>query len=102
MDDITNVLVDQHIKEYEARLQRIDNLLSQAQGKLPQGRAQDETGRQLQRLKDERDKLAGWLEQARGKRLANWRQDEIRQAGPMGIWDAVAQQIEKLVERMER
>ncbi len=101
MDDITNVLVDQHIKEYEARLQRIDNLLSQAQGKLRQGRTQDETSRQLQRLSDERDKLAGWLEQARRKPLANWRQDEIRQAGPMGIWDAVAQQIENLVERME-
>lgn len=102
MDDITRVLVDQHIREYESRLQRIDNLLSQAKERNARDHAQDETKRQLEQLKEERDKLASWLDEARRKPLANWRQDEIREAGPMGIWDAVAQQVEKLVERLER
>ena len=31
-----------------------------------------------------------------------WRVNEIEKAGPMGIWDAVGQQLEKRVERIER
>ena len=42
------------------------------------------------------------LEELRLKSLANWREEEIEKAGPMGIWDALAQQIEKLVERLEK
>jgi|GEM_PF-3564369 hypothetical protein len=34
------------------------------------------------------------------KHLENWQGDEIIKAGPTGIWDATAQQVEKLVERI--
>jgi hypothetical protein len=42
------------------------------------------------------------LEEMRLKSLDDWREEEIEKAGPMGIWDAVAQQLEDLVERLER
>ena len=103
MDSITRLLVDQHIKEYDFRLQHLDKLLEQAQKKtLAQSSEQAGTNEQLEKLKQDRDRLAVWLDELKLKPLENWREDEIRKAGPMGIWDAVAQQVEKMVERIER
>jgi hypothetical protein len=51
-------------------------------------------------LKKERDKLAGWVDEIKRKPPGSLREDETMKAGPMGIWDAVAQQVEKLVERI--
>jgi hypothetical protein len=31
----------------------------------------------------------------------SWREEEIEMAVPMGIWDAMGQQLEKLAERIE-
>ena len=50
----------------------------------------------------EREELAGHLERMRLRSLEDWQEKEIELSGPMGIWDAVAQQLEKLVERLER
>jgi hypothetical protein len=33
---------------------------------------------------------------------AEMQEEMIEEAGPMGVWDALAQQLEKLVERIER
>lgn len=103
MDGITRLLVDQHFREYDSRLQHLDKLLEQAQKKaVAQSPEQAETSAQLEELKLERDKLAVWLDELKLKSLENWREDEIMKAGPMGIWDAVAQQVEKMVEHIER
>ena len=98
MDNITRLLVDQHIREYDLRLQRLDKQLEHAQKKT----MGHETSEQLEELQRERDKLAVWVDELKLKPLDNWREDEIRKAGPMGIWDAVAQQVERLVEHIER
>jgi len=34
--------------------------------------------------------------------LEDWKEDIIEKRGPMGIWDSVAQQLEKLVEKLEK
>ncbi|MCP5015186.1 MAG: hypothetical protein GY938_07865 [Ketobacter sp.] len=55
----------------------------------------------LHLIKD-RDKLASHIDELRLRSLDDWKKEEIEKAGPMGIWDAVAQQLEKLIERIER
>ncbi len=102
MDDITRSTADQRIQEYDMRMHRLDELLGQAEQGVKLKPEQSEVAAQLERLKQERDNLAAWLSQTRSMPLENWRQEEILKAGPMGIWDAVAQQLEKLVERLER
>lgn len=102
MDDIRDFLAEQQIEEYEKRLARLDALLARADGKVGSSAAPVEHRAQLEGLRQQRDKLASWLQESRGKSLEHWKVDEIRKAGPMGIWDAVAQQLEALVERMER
>lgn len=93
-------LVEQHILEYESRLKHVDELLERAH------KAADEeppaVSEELAAMKEEREKFAAHLEELRLKSLEDWREEEIEKAGPMGIWDALAQQLEKLVERIER
>ncbi len=102
MGDISRLLAKQQIREYDLRLQHVDEVLEHAEKELAQSAKEAETRALLDKLKGERDRLAGWLEQTKRQPLENWREYEIRKAGPMGIWDAIAQQVEKLVERMER
>ncbi|OGS90790.1 MAG: hypothetical protein A2061_07620 [Gallionellales bacterium GWA2_59_43] len=102
MGDIDRLLAEQHIREYDMRLHHVDELLEHVEKKLSQTPEEAETSAQLEKLKEERDRLASWLYETKQKPIENWREDEIRAAGPMGIWDAIAQQIEKLVERIER
>ena len=97
-----NHLMRENIVEYESRIKHFDELIVRADkavGKSPEHvQARDS----LASLKQQRDKFASLLDELRLKSLENWRVDEIEKAGPMGIWDAVGQQLEKLVERIER
>ncbi len=102
MDDVTRSLAEQHIREYDMRLQRLDSLLAQAKSSARQTATPADLDAELKRLQHERDMLAAWLDESRGKPIEHWKVDEIQKAGPMGIWDAVAQQLEALVERLER
>lgn len=99
MTDTTSSLVDQRIKEYDMRLKHLDDLLGQAHEKVGRSSVPD-ASEQLAMLKKERDKLAGWVDEIKRKPPGSLREDETMKAGPMGIWDAVAQQVEKLVERI--
>ena len=93
-------LVEQHIKEHESRLKHIDELLLRARKNTDH--EQPESGAELEKLIAQRDELAGQLDKMRLRPGNDWNEKEIELAGPMGIWDAVAQQLEKLVERLER
>lgn len=101
MGNITPLLAEQRIKEYDMRLHHIDELLEHAEERISLTAEEEETGAQLEKLKEERDRLANWLYETKLKPSEDWRQEEIQEAGPMAIWDAVAQQVEKLVERIE-
>jgi hypothetical protein len=100
MDDTTGSLFDKHIEEYDMRLRHIDELLMRAHAKALD--KEHEAAIELARLQKERDRFASWVNEQKIKPLGNWRQEEIEKAGPMGVWDAVAQQLERLVERLER
>ena len=97
-----NQLMREKVMEYESRIKHFDELIVRADKAVGQGPEHAETRDSLASLKRERDKFASWLDELRMKSLENWRVDEIEKAGPMGIWDAVGQQLEKLVERIER
>jgi hypothetical protein len=93
-------LAERHILEYESRLKHIDELLTRAHegatSKPP------EVDSELKELVSKRENLARHLEEMRLKSLEEWQEKEIERDGLMGIWDALAQQLEKFVERIER
>jgi hypothetical protein len=101
MADI-NALVEQHIREHESRLKHVDELLGRVHKVVGAISEDAEAKVQLAELQRDRDRLASQLEMLRLKPLSDWKEEEIEKAGPMGIWDAIAQQLEKLVERIER
>ena len=98
----TSHLMQKNIMEYEARIKHFDELISRADKAVGKGPEHAETRDSLASLKQQRNKFAILLDELRLKPLENWRVEEIEKAGPMGIWDAVGQQLEKLVERIER
>jgi hypothetical protein len=55
----------------------------------------------LEELEKEQDRLKVRLDELRLKNLDNWRVEEIEKSGLMGLWDALAQQAEKLAERLD-
>ena len=97
----TNHLMQQNVMEYESRLKHLDKLLERAHQGVGKGPEHSELRNSLESLTQERDRFSGLIDELRLKPLENWREEEIEMAGPMGIWDAMGQQLEKLVERIE-
>ncbi|MDH5325820.1 MAG: hypothetical protein OEZ68_10805 [Gammaproteobacteria bacterium] len=87
----TNLLVEQHIKSHMSRLQHIDELAQKAE-KSGDARAQEE----LQALKQEQNKLADYVQQFSNQSA----QQFLQTAGPMVMWEIVAQRLEQLVEKI--
>jgi hypothetical protein len=95
-------LAEQHLLEYEARQKHIDEALARVREKTAPGPEHSDVRARLEELEQERDRLSVRLDELRLKDLENWREEEIERSGPMGLWDALAQQIETLAERLER
>jgi Skp family chaperone for outer membrane proteins len=93
-------LAEQHIIEFESRLKHLDELLARANKDI--AGEEHELAEELKELTAKREELAGHLDTMRLKSREEWQEKEIVQAGPMGIWDAVAQQLEMLIERLGR
>ena len=98
---MTNIdsLAEQHVTEYESRLMHMDELIQRVNNGAGAGQELDS---ELQALIKERDRLASHVEQMKLRSLEDWDEEELALAGPMGVWDALAQQLEKVVERLER
>lgn len=94
MPDI-NQLAERHIREHEARLKHIDELMGKAD-KAEQTADSSEVSAELADLKQERGVLADQLDELRQKSAEEW----AEQGGPMVMWDIVADRLEKLVERV--
>ncbi len=98
-------LIEQHIREYESRLKHIDELFEQAH----------QVTEDLHESHESRSELKDYAEQARYymgeheekseeiKTMAvnKWREETARAAGPMAIWDILAQKLESFIERHE-
>ena len=92
-----NDLIEQHILQYESRLKHIDELLQRAE------KATDEKQEpELTEVKQDREELSGHIEKLKKQPAEYWNKLGLEKAGPMGVWDAVAQRLEKLVERIDR
>jgi len=98
MKDIMQ-LAEQNILEYKSRQKHVDTLLEQAHKSIGEGPEHSEARDQLAELKKHRDKLVDHLDDLKRRKPDEWPEEELEQSGPLMIWDEVAHQIEKLVER---
>lgn len=89
-------LVEQHIREYESRQRHVDELIERAHKGV--GKA----GEELADIRQTHDKLSGELEELKARPITDWKADEIKESGPMGILYALAQKLESLVEKLEK
>lgn len=96
-----NELVEQHIRAHESRLKHIDELLQRTQKAAGQEVDSADVGAQLKELQNNREELHDHIQKLKHS-PGHWTKNALNKAGPMGVWDAVAQRLEKLVERIER
>lgn len=94
-------LIEQHIRLYESHLKHIDEMLHRAHEHVEENGAPPDAKAELSELKGEREKLAGHLSEMKRKEPEEWERDAFSWSGPMGIWDTVAQRLEKLMERLD-
>jgi hypothetical protein len=92
-------LRSEQIGRYQARLEHLDELLERAHQKKSTA-AEHEA--ELKAIREKREELARYVSDLEYLDVDDWQEDEIEKSGPMGVWDAVAQQLEKLVERLEK
>jgi transcriptional/translational regulatory protein YebC/TACO1 len=97
-----NQLVENHIDQYESRLKQIDLLLERASTAVAKSQAHADIHTEIANLRAEREKFASQLGTLKQKSINSLPEEMLEKSGPMGIWDEVAQQLEKLVERIER
>jgi hypothetical protein len=97
-----NQMIEQHIREYQSRMQHIDELMERARTRVDEMPVDAASRQALETAIRDRDKLTTLYEELKLSSTANWRKEEILKGGPMGLWDVVAQQLERLVERLER
>lgn len=94
-------LVEQHIREYESRQKHVDELLAQASKVVETSPAQG-AQHEVALYQNQHDNLVEHTEQMKKMPLDHWREETIQSAGPMAIWDVIAQKLEDLVERVEK
>ena len=97
MNDVN--LRTEHISRYQARLKHLDELLERARQKKIE-MAEHET--ELKEITGKREELAKFVSDMEHIDVEDWQEEEIEKSGPMGLWDSVAQQLEKLIERLEK
>ena len=100
MTDIDR-LAEQHIREYEARLDHIDELAARAREAAAHRPDHIRVHTELDDLVSQRNRLAVQLADIKAKAAGEWEQEELVRSGPMAVWDALAQQLEQLIERVE-
>ena len=92
-----NQLAEHHIREHEARLKHIDELMEKVEQAKHAAEDSSEISVELSDLKQERGKLAEHLDGMRQKSAEEW----AEKGGPMVIWDVIADRLERLVERIK-
>jgi hypothetical protein len=101
MTDI-NRLTERHIREHEARLGRVDELIDRARKGAGEHAEFAQVHTELDELVRERDRQAVRIDDMKARAAEKWEEEEIERSGPMGIWDALAGKLEALVEKVER
>ena len=94
--------IEQNIGIYTSQLKHIDELLERTSKGVTPSPEHADIHTQLTSLKNERDQFAKHIDKLKLGSTADMQEQMIEGAGPMGVWDVLAQQLEKLVERIER
>ena len=94
-------LIEQHISEYESRLKHIDELYVRAHEAAERLDEGHDAHSELKEYKTQHQQLQQQAEEVKSMSLDQWREDTVRSAGPMAIWDILAQKLEDFVERHE-
>jgi hypothetical protein len=94
-------LVEQHIREYEARQKHVDELLVRAQ-EAAKKHTDSGIKSELQQFQEQHGELIKETDKLKEMPLEHWREETIQSAGPMAIWDVLAQKLEDMVERLEK
>jgi len=92
-------LIEQHIREYESRVKHIDELYERAHGAI---KHLDEEHESRSELKWFEERLPNVKDTIETMPVKNWRKETVKKAGPMAIWDIIAQQLEDFLERHEK
>jgi len=101
MTDLTQ-MVEQNILAYESRQKHTDELLARARAQVGEGPEHAEARADLDRLAAEHGRLSDELAALKGRAPSDWKEEEIERSGPMGIWDALAEQLETLIEKLTK
>jgi len=94
-------LIEQHIREYESRLKHIDELYERAHEATEHLDEDHETRAELKKYAEQRAQLPEDAESIKTMPVENWREETVKNAGPMAIWDILAQKLEDFLERHE-
>ncbi len=96
-------LIEQHIREYQSRLKHVDELFVKAHEATEH---LDDEHSSREELQEYRDQAKHYLTPEEGKdeeikamHLDKWREETAAAAGPMAIWDVLAQKLEDFIER---
>ena len=95
-------LVEQHIREYESRQKHVDELIERAHEASVNLADDHDLKIELEKVKGQHEELVEETEKLKKMPLEHWREETIQSAGPMAIWDVIAQKLEDMVERMEK
>jgi hypothetical protein len=94
-------LIEQHIREYESRMKHIDELYDRAHQAAANLDTKDGVQARLNELAAQRALLQETTDSIKTMPLDKWREATVRNAGPMAVWDILAQKLEDFVERHE-
>jgi len=94
-------LIEQHILAYESRMRHIDELYQRAHKAAAEKGEESEAHAHLNEIAAQRSLLPQNADEIREMPLDHWREDTIREAGPMAVWDILAQKLEDFLERHE-
>lgn len=98
-------LIEQHILEYQARLKHVDELFVQADEITDELDESHESHTELEDYKEQAKFYLGiqgeGSEEIKPMSVKKWREETALAAGPMAIWDILAQKLESFIERHE-
>jgi hypothetical protein len=93
----TDQLIEQHVREYESRLRRIDELMTKAS----ENGITTATHPDLAEIFQHYEKFSTQLGSLKASQDQREMEDVLRY-GPMAIWDVLAQKLEHVVEKIEK
>lgn len=94
-------LIERHIREYESRLKHIDELYERAQKATEHLPEEDSNVTELRRYAEQLNVMLDDSDDIKSMDVKKWQSETIKNAGPLGIWDILAQKLEEFIERHE-